>query len=142
MKTHLPKKMDDNKRAWVLVDATDQIVGRLAVKIANMLRGKDKPIFTPQVDMGDFVVVVNAAKVKLTGKKETQKEYKSYSGFRDGLKLIKAKDMRVKHPEQMITLAVRRMLPKNRLSATTFKRLKVYAGAEHPHTVQKPIKVA
>lgn len=142
MKTYLPKKLDDNKRAWVLVDASNQPVGRLAVKIANMLRGKDKPIYTPQVDTGDFVVVVNASKVKLTGEKETQKEYKSYSGYRDGLKLIRADVMRQKHPERMITLAVKRMLPKNRLSSTTFKRLKVYAGAEHPHAVQKPVKVA
>jgi len=128
----------DVTRAWHLLDATDQPVGRLAVKIAKLLRGKDKPIFTPHVDMGDFVVVINAARVKLTGAKETQKLYKSYSRYPGGLKVKTAAMVRAQKPAYLVEHAVRDMLPKNRLSRTLFRRLHVYAGAEHPHAAQQP----
>lgn len=140
MKTSLPKDPGDN-RAWFLVDAKDKPLGRLAVKIANILRGKNKAIFAPHVDIGDFVVVTNADKVKLTGRKEHQKTYKRYSGFRGGLKEIKASVVRERHPERLIELAVRGMLPKNNLSRKLFTRLKVYAGEQHPHAAQNPRKV-
>jgi large subunit ribosomal protein L13 len=128
-------------REWLLFDASDKPLGRLAVRIANVLRGKTKPTYTPHIDTGAFVVVVNAAKVKLTGRKNEQKIYHRYSGFRGGLKLIKASTMRERHPDRMIKLAVKRMLPKNYLSRTLFGRLKVYAGDQHPHEAQKPLKV-
>jgi large subunit ribosomal protein L13 len=128
-------------REWLLYDATDRPLGRLAVRIANVLRGKTKPTYTPNVDTGAFVVVVNAAKVKLTGKKNELKIYKRYSGFRGGQRLIKASTMRERHPDRMIKLAVKRMLPKNYLSRKMFSRLKVYAGEQHPHEAQKPLKV-
>lgn len=140
MKTFLPKDPGQN-RDWVLVDAQDKPLGRLAVKIADILRGKNKAIFTPQVDTGDFVVVINADKIKLTGRKEEQKLYQRYSGFRGGLKKIKASVVRERHPERMIETAVRGMLPKNNLSRKSFGRLKVYAGDKHPHAAQGPRKV-
>ena len=140
MKTFLPKDPGDN-RAWLLVDAKDKPLGRLAVRIADALRGKNKPIFTPHVDTGDFVVVINAEKVKLTGKKEKQKIYQRFSGFRDGRKTTPASVMRERHPDRMIKLAVRGMLPKNTLSRGMFRRLKVYAGDKHPHEAQNPAKV-
>ena len=137
MKTTLAKEKDI-QRAWYLVDATDKPVGRLAVKLANILRGKTKVTFTPHTDMGDFVVVVNAEKVKLTGNKEEQKQYKRYSGYPGGLTTIKAGDMRALHPTHLISNAVKDMLPKNNLSRQMFSRLKIYAGQEHPHAAQKP----
>lgn len=136
MKTTLPKD-PGTKRAWLLVDATDKTVGRLAVKIANILRGKTKPTFSPQVDTGDFVVVINAEKIKLTGRKEEQKIYQRYSGYRSGLKELTAASMRERHPERLIELAVRGMLPKNALGRKVIKRLKAYAGPEHPHEAQQ-----
>jgi large subunit ribosomal protein L13 len=141
MKTTLAKESEVN-RAWFLVDATDRPVGRLAVKIANVLRGKTKPTYTPHVDTGDFVVVVNAEKVKFTGNKETKKLYTSYSGFPGGLKQIKACDVRAKHPTHLISHAVKNMLPKNHLSRHMFTRLLVYAGKDHPHAAQKPQALA
>jgi large subunit ribosomal protein L13 len=140
MKTTLPKDPGTN-RAWYVIDAADRPLGRLAVRIANLLRGKTKVDFSPQVDMGDFIVVVNAAKVKLTGRKNVNKVYQRYTGYRDGRKTMTASEMRAKKPEQMIELAVKRMLPKNNLSRGTFRRLNVYAGAEHPHAAQKPTAV-
>ena len=137
MKTTIPRA-EDVQRNWLLMDAADQVLGRLAVKIAGRLRGKQKPIFTPHVDTGDFVVVINAAKVKLTGKKEDQKIYTDYSGHRGGLKETKASVVRAHHPERMIYDAVKRMLPKNRLMRDVFQRLKVYAGDTHPHAGQSP----
>ena len=137
MKTTLAKESEVS-RTWYLVDATNKPVGRLAVKIANVLRGKTKPTYTPHVDTGDFVVVVNAEKVKLTGNKEEQKTYKTFTGFPGGLKVVKAAVVRAKHPELLISHAVKDMLPKNNLSRQMFTRLKVYAGQEHPHTAQKP----
>ena len=123
-------------REWVVVDAADKPLGRLAAKVADVLRGKDKPTFTPHVDSGSFVVVVNAQKVKLTGRKEDQKIYQHYTGYRSGLKETPASVMRERQPERMIELAVRGMLPKNKLSRKILRHLKVYAGAEHPHEAQ------
>ena len=137
MKTTLPKDPGQD-RDWYLVDASGEPLGRLAVKIADVLRGKNKPTFTPHVDTGAFVVVVNAEKVALTGRKEEQKIYQRYSGYRSGLKEFKASVVRERHPDRMILQAVRGMLPKNKLSRGTFGRLKVYAGGEHPHEAQKP----
>lgn len=129
---------DDVIRNWFVVDATDKPAGRLAVRIASALRGKGKTTYTPYVDMGDFVVVVNAAKVKLTGGKEDKKIYKSFSGFPGGLKEIPAHAIRARNPGRILEQAVKGMLPKNNMSRTHMTRLKVYAGAEHPHTAQKP----
>jgi len=137
MKTTLPEN-PGTKRAWLLVDATDKTLGRLAVKIANILRGKDKPTFSPQVDTGSFVIVINADKIRLTGRKEEQKIYERYSGYRSGLKEMTAAALRERHPERLITLAVRGMLPKNAMGRKVIKRLKVYAGADHPHQAQTP----
>ena len=137
MKTTIPRA-EDIRRNWLLMDAADQALGRLAVKIADRLRGKHKPTYTPHVDTGDFVVVINARRVKLTGKKDEQKIYKDYSGYRDGLKEIKASVMRARNPERMIYDAVKRMLPKNRLMREVFQRLKVYADDKHPHAGQSP----
>ena len=137
MKTTLPKK-SEIIRKWYLVDATDQPAGRLAVKLATVLRGKNKPLYTPHVDVGDFVVVVNAKKVLLSGSKDEQKLYKSYSGFPGGLKQVTAGQMRKTNASHIVAHAVKNMLPKNHMSVEVFKRLKVYAGAEHPHAAQKP----
>ncbi len=137
MKTTLAKDPGDN-REWIVIDAEGQHLGRMAVQIANVLRGKNKPTFTPHVDTGDFVVVVNAEKVVLTGKKEEKKLYRRYSGWRGGLKETTAAAMRERHPERMIQHAVKGMLPKNNLSRKMFSRLKVYAGTEHPHDAQQP----
>lgn len=137
MKSFVAKSPGD-QRAWFVVDAENQPLGRLAVKVADVLRGKDKPTFTPHVDTGAFVIVVNAEKVKLTGRKEQQKVYRRYSGHRSGLSETRASVMRERHPDRMIRLAVRGMLPKNNLSRQMFRRLKVYAGAEHPHEAQHP----
>lgn len=141
MKTTLAKDPGTD-RLWFVVDAAEQPLGRLAVKIADVLRGKNKPTYTPNVDTGDFVVVVNAEKVKLTGRKEEQKTYQRYSGYRGGLKEFKASVMRERHPDRMIKLAVRGMMPRNNLSRKMFRRLKVYAGDEHPHAAQQPKELA
>ena len=133
----MPKE-ESIQRSWYLVNASDKALGRLAVKIANILRGKNKTIFTPCVDTGDHVIVINASKVKLTGKKENQKIYLDYSGYRGGLKETKASDIRKRNPERMIYDAVRRMLPKNTLMRKAFKRLRVYADTDHPHEAQNP----
>lgn len=130
-----------NNRNWIVVDAKDKPLGRLAVRIADVLRGKDQPTFTPHVDTGAYVVVVNAEKVKLTGGKNDKKVYHRYSGWRGGLKAIPAARMRARHPDRMIKLAVKGMLPRNNLSRGMFRRLKVYAGTEHPHAAQSPAEV-
>jgi len=137
MKTTIPRT-EDVRRNWLLTDATDQPLGRLAVKIADRLRGKHKPTYTPHVDTGDFVVVINARCVKLTGKKNDQKIYADFSGYRGGLKQTKASVIRERNPERMIYDAVKRMLPKNRLMREAFQRLKVYAEDKHPHASQNP----
>lgn len=137
MKTTVQKEAEV-VRAWYVVDAADRPVGRLAVRIANLLRGRNKRTYSPHVDMGDFVVVINAAQVKLTGAKEEQKIYKSYSGYPSGLKLQKASAVRARQPTRIVSQAVKGMLPRNKLSRQLIKRMKVYAGAEHPHAAQNP----
>ena len=127
-----------DKRQWFLIDAKDQPLGRLAVVVANKLRAKDLPTFDPSVDAGAFVVVTNAAQVKLTGNKEEQKEYQRYSGFRGGLKTFTAAEMRAKHPDRMIKEAVWGMLPKNNIARKMMTRVKVFEGPEHTHAAQKP----
>ncbi len=136
MKTFVPKEADV-QREWFVVDATDKPAGRLAVVIANVLRGRNKPTYTPHVDTGAFVVVINADKIKLTGNKEENKIYQDYSGYSSGRTETKAKDIRERNPERIIVQAVKGMLPTNRMSRQTIKRLKVYTGAEHPHTAQQ-----
>jgi large subunit ribosomal protein L13 len=130
-----------DKRQWFLIDAKDRPLGRLAVVVANKLRAKDLPTFDPSVDAGAFVIVTNAALVKLTGNKEQQKEYQRYSGYRNGLKRFSAAQMRASHPDRMIREAVWGMLPKNNIARKMMTRLKVFAGAEHTHAAQKPVKV-
>ena len=130
------------ERRWFVLDAEGVVLGRLATHAADLLRGKGKPTFTPHVDCGDFVVVINAAKVKLTGKKEDAKIYHHHTGFPGGIRAERAADVRAKHPERLIERAVIGMLPKNRLSRALLGKLKVYAGAEHPHQAQKPETLA
>ena len=137
MKTTIAKE-DDWARLWFVVDATEKPAGRLATRIAHILRGKNKPTFTPHVDTGDFVVVINAEKVKLSGTKDETKIYRNFSGFPGGLKLQKAKVVREKDPTRILSQAVKGMLPRNRLSRGLLTRLKVYAGPNHPHAAQKP----
>jgi large subunit ribosomal protein L13 len=141
MKTTYTKEQDV-ERQFLLYDATDQVLGRLAVKVARSLSGKDKPIFERSVDTGDNVIVVNAAKVRLTGKKEGQKVYYRHSGYPGGLTEIMYKDMLAKHPDRVLRLAVKGMLPRNRVGAQMLRKLKIYAGAEHPHEAQKPVKAS
>lgn len=141
MKTFLPK-VDDLDRTWFLVDASDQVLGRLASGIASVLMGKVKPTYTDFIDVGDFVVVVNAEKVKMTGRKWDSKVYYSHSGYPGGLKEVSARRMLEKHPERIVQFAVKGMLPKNKLGRRMLKRLKVYAGGEHPHDAQQPETLA
>jgi large subunit ribosomal protein L13 len=137
MRTPFAKKNEVEKK-WYLFDAKDEVLGRIAVKIAVCLRGKNKPIFTPNVDTGDFVVVVNAEKVKLTGTKLDNKLYYHHTGFIGGIKVETARQRLNNNPEKVITEAVWGMLPKNRLGRAMMKKLKVYRGTEHPHAAQKP----
>jgi len=139
-KTFMAKEEEVAKK-WYLVDAEGQVLGRLASEIARRLRGKHKAIFTPHNDTGDFVVVVNAEKVRLTGRKMDQKVYYRYSGYIGGLKETVAKTLLAKKPTDMLMLAVRGMLPKNSLGRRQLKKLKVYAGDQHPHSAQKPEKI-
>jgi large subunit ribosomal protein L13 len=131
-------KADDIKRAWFVVDADGQSLGRLASKIAAVLRGKHKPIFTTGLDTGDYVIVLNAGKVTVTGNKLTEKMYYRYSGYPGGLTAISLRDQLAQHPERVIEHAVWGMLPHNKLGKAMLKKLKVYAGTEHPHTAQNP----
>jgi large subunit ribosomal protein L13 len=137
MKTYLPK-VDLNQRKWHVVDADGAVLGRLAERVANILRGKNKPVFTPHLDAGDFVVVINAEKVRVTGKKETNKFYMTYSGWKGGEKLRSVAEVRARHPERLIEHAVKGMIPKNRLGRSLLTKLKVYRGPNHPHAAQKP----
>ncbi|MDA1060889.1 MAG: 50S ribosomal protein L13 [bacterium] len=137
MKTHIPK-VDSIDRKWYILDAKDKTLGRISTGIANKLRGKDKAIFTPHMDCGDFVIVINAEKVKLTGKKLTDKMYHRHSGYPSGLKSESAKDVLEKKPTKILELAVSGMLPKNKLRKIFMKKLKLYAGEEHPHEAQNP----
>ena len=137
MKTYLPK-VDVNERKWHVIDADGAVLGRLAVQIADVLRGKNKPIFTPHLDAGDFVVVINAEKVKLTGNKEADKVYMSYSGWKGGEKYRTVSQLRASKPEEIIFHAVKGMVPKNRLGRCLMTKLKVYKGSAHPHIAQQP----
>jgi large subunit ribosomal protein L13 len=141
MKTHLPK-VNLDQRKWHVIDAEGVVLGRLAAQVANILRGKDRPTFTPHLDAGDFVVVVNAEKVVVTGKKETNKRYMTYSGWKGGERYTSVAELRARHPEMLIHRAVRGMVPKNRLGRVLLTKLKVYKGKEHPHAAQKPEPLA
>lgn len=140
MKTQFAKK-GEIERKWYVLDAKEMVLGRLASKVAAYLRGKTKPVFTPNVDTGDFVIVVNADKVRLTGRKLDGKVYYHHSGYPGGLKAETAKERLSKNPEKLIIDAVKGMLPKNRLGRAMLKKLKVYRGEEHPHAAQKPEKL-
>lgn len=129
-------KKEARSPQWRVVNAEGKVLGRLATQVADMLRGKDKPYYTPHTDCGDYVVVINADKIVLTGNKWEDKEYVRYSGWSSGKKVATAKEMKEKHPTQIIELAVRGMLPKNKLNREVIKKLKVYLGAEHPHAAQ------
>lgn len=137
MKTFSAKK-EEVERKWYVVDAQGKVLGRLASEVAKVLRGKHKPIFTPHVDTGDHVIIINAGKVKLTGRKLDEKLYYRYSGYPGGLKSITSKKLLQSKPERVIELAVKGMLPKNKLGRSTIKKLKVYAGPDHPHAAQRP----
>ncbi len=141
MKTYLPK-VNLDQRKWHVIDADGAVLGRLAVQIANVLRGRDKASYTPHLDAGDFVVVINADKVRVTGKKETNKKFMTYSGWKGGEKYRSVAQVRARHPEQLITHAVRGMVPKNRLGRVLMTKLKVYKGSEHPHAAQQPQPLA
>mgnify|MGYP000253547831 CR=1 FL=1 len=141
MSTFMAKK-ETVERKWYVIDATDKPVGRLAVAIANILRGKHKPVYTPHVDCGDHVIVVNAEKVRLTGNKAATKTYHRHSGYPGALKEVSYERMMAKHPERVIEKAVKGMLPRNRLGRALIRKLKVYAGPEHPHQAQQPQKLA
>jgi large subunit ribosomal protein L13 len=140
-RTYTPKKADIN-REWFVVDAEGKTLGRLATAIAAVLRGKNKPMFAPHIDVGDFVVVVNADKVAVTGKKETNKFYYRHSHYPGGFRAVSVRDMRASHPERILESAVRGMLPRNVLGAEQLRKLKVYAGPEHPHQAQQPKELA
>lgn len=142
MKTYLPKVNLDGRK-WHVIDADGAVLGRLAVQVADVLRGKNKPVFTPHLDAGDFVIVINAEKVRLTGKKETAKEYMTYSGWKGGEKYTSVAQVRAKHPEKLIMHAVKGMIPKNRLGSQLLTKLKVFKGPKHLHEAQmpKPLKV-
>ena len=140
MKTYMPKA-DDVVRNWYLFDAEGQVLGRLATEIATILRGKNKPEYTPHMDMRDFVVVVIADKIVLTGQKEQQKLYRRHTGYPGGLREVPYERMMEKHPERVLEKAVRGMLPKNTLGRAMFRKLKVYAGPNHKHQAQQPVKI-
>lgn len=129
-------KKEDEKPNWVVIDAKDQVLGRLATRVADILRGKDRPQYTPHADAGDYVVIINAQDIVLTGNKWNDKIYTTYSGYFGGKKEITAKDLNAKHPTRVIELAVERMLPKNRLSRQLMRKLRIYTGEEHPHKAQ------
>src|SRR5467141_1111439 len=126
---------------WHIIDAEGQVLGRLATLAARMLQGKNKPTYTPFIDTGDHVVIVNAKKVKLTGRKEDQKIYRQHSGYEGGLREVRARLVRQRHPERLVEDAVHGMLPKTKLGAAMYRKLKVYAGPDHPHAAQKPAKI-
>jgi len=137
MSTYFPKGSEVSRR-WFVVDAQDQVLGRLASHVANLLAGKLKPTWVPFMDMGDHVIIINAEKVKLTGKKLEQKMYYRYSGYPGGMKSVSAHDLKAKRPDRMIEIAIKGMLPKNKLGRAMASKLKVYAGGTHPHTAQQP----
>lgn len=137
VKTYVTKP-DEVKREWFVVDASGKTLGRLATEVARILRGKHKPIYSPMIDVGDYVIVVNAEKVQVTGRKLTQKFYYRHSGYPGGFKQVSLRDMLARHPTRVIEYAVWGMLPKNALGRRMFKKLKVYAGPDHPHQAQNP----
>src|SRR5512147_67293 len=137
MPTYIPK-VDESSRAWFVIDARDQVLGKVAVAAAEILTGKRKPTYTPFLDTGDHVIVINAAQVKLTGRKEEQKVYRYHSGYEGGLREERAKDVRQKNPVRLVEEAIRGMLPKTKLGDAMYRKLKVYRGADHPHAAQKP----
>jgi len=137
VKTYVTKP-DEVQREWFVVDASGKTLGRLATEVARILRGKHKPTYSPMIDAGDYVIVVNAEKVRVTGRKMTQKFYYRHSGYPGGFKQISLGDMLARHPTRVIEYAVRGMLPKNALGRRMFKKLKVYAGPDHPHQAQNP----
>lgn len=137
MSTEVAKEQEI-KRDWFVVDLEDVILGRAATEIARVLRGKHKPIYTPSVDTGDFVIVLNADKIKLTGNKMADKKYYHHTGYQGGIKEISAEKLLAKKPEMLVQAAVKGMLPKNKLGRKMFRKLKVYAGGEHPHAAQQP----
>ncbi len=139
MKTTTSAKPADIKKNWYLVDATDLVLGRLASQIATILRGKHKPSYTPHMDCGDYVVVINAEKVALTGNKMEKKMYHHHTGYIGGIKSVNAAKLMEKHPEDLIYKAVERMISRNKLGRAQMTKLRIYAGAEHPHTAQSPI---
>jgi len=141
MKTFLPPN-DLSQRKWHVIDASGVVLGRLATRGANVLRGKNKAAFTPHLDTGDFVIVINAEKVRLTGQKETKKTYMTYSGWKGGEKFATVAQVRAKRPELLIERAVKGMIPKNRLGRQLLTKLKVYAGEKHPHAAQTPATLA
>ncbi len=143
MKTYFAKKesFTPENRLWYHVDADGAVLGRMAAVVAAKLMGKDRADYTPHVDTGAYVVVTNAAKVRLTGKKESQKEYQKYSGYSGGLKKRPLKEMRKKHPDDIVRLAVRGMLPRGPLGRQMLRKLKIYAGPDHPHTYHKPVPI-
>ncbi len=134
-------KLDDIQRQWFVIDAEGKSLGRLATKVASILRGKHKPIFTPSMDTGDFVVVINAEKITVTGNKLVEKFYYNYSGYPGGLTATALRDQLAKHPDRVISHAVWGMLPHNKLGRAMLKKLKVYAGPEHPHQAQGPVEL-
>ncbi|MGE3177539.1 MAG: 50S ribosomal protein L13 [Vicinamibacterales bacterium] len=133
-------KLVSEQTQWHVIDANDQVLGRVATEAARLLQGKHKPTYTPFLDLGDHVVIVNAAKVKLTGRKEDQKVYRQHSGYEGGLRETRARVVRQKHPERLVEEAVHGMLPKTKLGQAMYRKLKVYAGPDHPHAAQKPSK--
>ena len=137
MPTYFPKGSEVSRR-WFVVDAQDQALGRLASHVANLLAGKLKPTWVPFMDMGDHVIIINAEKVKLTGKKLEQKMYYRYSGFPGGMKSVSAHDLKAKRPDRMVEIAIKGMLPKNKLGRAMASKLKVYSGGTHPHSAQQP----
>jgi large subunit ribosomal protein L13 len=139
MSSYMARKGKIEQR-WFLIDAADQVVGRLAVQIATILRGKHRPEYTPHVDTGEFVIVVNAEKVRFTGKKFDTKTYAAYSHYPGGLRLTSAREMLAKHPERILEDAVRRMVPRNPLGRQQMAKLKIYAGPSHPHQAQQPVE--
>lgn len=140
MKSYIARPLEVEHK-WYVVDAEGKTLGKLAVEIAMTLRGKKKPIYTPHVDCGDYVVVINAEKVAVTGKKESDKIYKHHSGYPGGLKEVALKDLRARKPEEIIRHAVKGMMPKGKLGRQMFKKLKVYSGSEHPHKAQCPVEM-
>jgi large subunit ribosomal protein L13 len=140
MSTFLAKTGQVPQR-WFVIDATDQVVGRLAVQIANILRGKHRPEYTPHIDTGEFVIVINAEKVRFTGKKLQTKTYQHYTRYPGGLKVESARDVLAEHPERILYEAVRRMVPRNRLGRRQMSKLKIYAGPNHPHQAQEPVEL-